>query len=266
MRLKASGLSDVGQARSHNEDYFVIDPERSLYLVADGMGGHGHGEVASRLAVFAIRDFLRRAPDVGLPDGTPAQLRPHSHLLRRALRRAHGEVLGAIRRNGDLLGMGTTVVGMLVEQGVAAIAHVGDSRAYRLRQGQLRLLTQDHTWVGEQVAAGVLSESEARQHPLKNVVTRALGGDREVNVDVQEVQVRPGDRYLLCSDGLSTVLDDDEIASCLGRQSSSAEELCRTLVDRAKARGGRDDITVITLLAEAGSHPSDPDASYFESP
>ena len=151
------------------------------------MGGHSHGEVASRMAVESIRRFVAEAErerDATWPFPYDPDLQRHSNVLKAAVRLAHDQVLSAIRRDGNLFGMGTTVVGCLVRGSTAAVAHVGDSRAYRLHDGKLDRLTQDHTWVNEQVVAGFLSEEQARDHPLKNVVTRALGGDSEVRVDV----------------------------------------------------------------------------------
>ena len=178
-RPRASGLSDVGVIRSHNEDCFDIDPDLQMFVVADGMGGHSHGEIASRIAVDAIREFVAKTSDddATLPFDVDPRLSRNSNRLRAAIRVAHDKVLKAIRNDASLHGMGTTVVGLLVDGESASIAHVGDSRCYRLRDGKLELLTQDHTWVNEQVVAGFLSEEQARVHPLKNVVTRALGGD-----------------------------------------------------------------------------------------
>ena len=194
MRVKACGLSDVGLTRAHNEDYFEIDPQHRLYVVADGMGGHSHGEVASQLAVNSIREFIAKSADHDntWPFGMEADLARHSNLLKMAVRIAHDQVLKAITKDGSLYGMGTTVVGMLMSGTTAAVAHVGDSRAYRLRDGRLEQLTQDHTWVNEQVVAGFLSREQARSHPLKNVVTRALGGESDVLVDVRELEARAG--------------------------------------------------------------------------
>ncbi len=158
-------------------------------------------------------------------------------------------MLKAIRQDSALHGMGTTVVGLLLDGDVAAVAHVGDSRAYRLRGGKLELLTQDHTWVNEQVVAGFLSEEQARVHPLKNVVTRALGGDAEVDVDVREWQVAPGDLFLLCSDGLTTMLNDHEILDRL-RTPGRLEEVCGRLVRDANSRGGFDNVSVVLLRLE----------------
>jgi serine/threonine protein phosphatase PrpC len=284
LRVKACGLSDVGLTRVHNEDYFQIDARHRLYVVADGMGGHSFGEVAAQIAVKAIHDFVERAVDhdatwssrqsqlatatapvparstgataiLPLPaSGALAaqgddRLARHSRLLKMAVRKAHDNVLTAISKDGSLQGMGTTVVSLLLAGPTAAVAHVGDSRAYRLRNGRLDQLTQDHTWVHEQVVAGLLSQEQARSHPLKNVVTRALGGESEVLVDVREVQVLPGDLYLLCSDGLTGMLSDGEIRDRLG-SGRSLHEICRSLVNEANARGGLDNVTVVLLSIE----------------
>lgn len=248
LEIRASGLSDVGRARTHNEDYFEIDAESRLYLVADGMGGHKYGEVASRVAVEAIRDFVTatRDSESTWPFVLDTRLQRHSNLLKNAIKVAHDRVLSAIQQDDRLYGMGTTLVGFFLDGDVAAVAHVGDSRAYRLRGGRLELLTQDHTWVNEQVVAGYLSEAQARIHPLKNVVTRALGGEREVLVDVREVRVEPGDLYLLCSDGLTTMLADEEIHDVV-LEDQPVDALCQTLVARANARGGHDNVTVVAL-------------------
>lgn len=254
LRARASGLSDVGVIRSHNEDCFDIDPENQVFVVADGMGGHSHGEIASRLAIDAIRDFVERTADqdATLPFEMDARLSRHGNRIRAAIRVAHERVLKAIRQDASLHGMGTTVVGLLLDNGSAAVAHVGDSRAYRLRDGRLELLTQDHTWVNEQVVAGFLSEEQARSHPLKNVVTRALGGDTEVDIDVREWPVEKGDLFLLCSDGLTTMLTDDEILARL-RAGERLEEISSRLVRDANARGGYDNVSVVLVRIE----PSD---------
>jgi protein phosphatase len=254
-RFKACGLSDVGLARSHNEDCFGIDAENRLAVVADGMGGHSHGEVAARIAVESIRSYVQThasvlAPVTGNGGDEPGEVSDHSRLLATALQQAHHQVLGAIREDGTLYGMGTTVVGFLLQGPVAAVAHVGDSRAYRLRNGRLELLTQDHTWVNEQVVAGFLSAEQARSHPLKNVITRALGGEHEIVVDLREIEVAEGDLYLLCSDGLTSMLTDSEVSAALGRE-DGLEAICRALVEAANARGGLDNITVVLVGVEA---------------
>jgi len=255
VRVVACGRTDAGRVRSHNEDSFEIDEDRELYVVADGMGGHSHGEVASRMAVDTIRRFVAEAErehDATWPFAYDPDLQRHSNVLKAAVQLAHDQVLSAIRRDGNLFGMGTTVVGCLVRGDTAAVAHVGDSRAYRFHDGELRLLTQDHTWVNEQVVAGILSEEQARDHPLKNVVTRALGGDSEVQVDVTEIALDPGDTLLLCSDGLTTMLDDREIEAELQKiADGELNGACEALVKEANSRGGHDNVTVVLLRAEA---------------
>jgi PPM family protein phosphatase len=249
--IKACGLSDVGLTRAHNEDYFEIDPLHKLYVVADGMGGHSHGEVAAQIAVNSIRDFIAKTSDrdTTWPFGMDSRLERHSNLLKMAVRMAHDHVLRAISKDASLYGMGTTVVGLLLSGSVAAVAHVGDSRAYRLRDGRLEQLTQDHTWVNEQVVAGFLSKEQARSHPLKNVVTRALGGESDVLVDVRELDVLPGDLYLLCSDGLTGMLSDTDIRDRLA-SGRTLHEICRTLINDSNARGGIDNVTVVLLAIE----------------
>ncbi|REJ84416.1 MAG: Stp1/IreP family PP2C-type Ser/Thr phosphatase [Acidobacteria bacterium] len=241
MQLRVSGLTDVGLARKHNEDCFEIVSSQQLFVVADGMGGHTAGEVASKIAVKAIRDFI-------VQDGSSEEL-SRAERLREAVKVAHAEVLSAIRADARLQGMGTTVVTLLIEGQKGSVAHVGDSRAYRLRDGRLELLTQDHTWVHEQVQAGYLSHEQAKHHPLKNVVTRALGSEKEVLVDVQDLLLEPGDIVLICSDGLTTMLEDHEIQQVV-EEGGSPEDVCRRLVQEANTRGGLDNVTVILLEAD----------------
>ncbi len=257
-RARASGLSDVGVIRSHNEDCFDLDPENQVFVVADGMGGHSHGEIASRIAVDSIRDFVTRTSDTDatLPFELDPSLGRHGNRIRAAIRVAHDRVLKAIRQDAALHGMGTTVVGVLVEGNSAAVANVGDSRAYRLRDAKLELLTHDHTWVNEQVMAGFLTEEQARSHPLKNVVTRALGGETDVEIDVREWPLQVGDLFLLCSDGLTTMLTDDEIHERV-KAPGRLEELCSRLVRDANARGGYDNVSVVLIRIEDADEPVD---------
>lgn len=251
MRVRAHGLTDTGLLRTHNEDFLEVDDGNRIFLVADGMGGHNHGEVASRIAVESIRTFMTGGDECEstLPIASEGDLHHHSSRLKRSIHIAHNRVLDAIEEDGALLGMGTTVVGAMLRDDIAAIVHVGDSRAYRLRNAHLELLTQDHTWVNEQVVAGYLSEEQAKSHPLKNVVTRALGGDSEVMVDVTETRVKDGDLYLLCSDGLTTMLGDQDIHRILSAE-VPIEDTCRRLVEEANARGGFDNVTVLLIRVE----------------
>ena len=251
LRIRSYGSTDVGLLRTHNEDCFAVSDRDQLYVLADGMGGHNHGEVASRIAVNSIFEFISQNDDNDgtLPLGYDASLHQHSNSLKRSIHAAHDRVLKAIREDGSLLGMGTTVVTALRKGNILSIAHVGDSRGYRLRNGHLELLTQDHTWVNEQVVAGYLSEEQAKSHPLKNVVTRALGGDSDIVVDVLETEASPGDLFLLCSDGLTTMLSDEEIHERLVAE-TSLEEVGRRLIHDANARGGFDNVTVVLLGVE----------------
>jgi len=228
-----------------------IDIAHGLFLIADGMGGHGHGDVASRVAVDAIRDHMdgafRRWDDgEGLDESGERQ---NGVELRYSIHAAHRSVVGAVAENQALAGMGTTVVGLIVGNDAVAVAHVGDSRAYRLRDGELELVTEDHTWVNEQVQAGYLSAEQARSHPLKSVVTRAVGGDHQVEVDLREIPAAEGDVFLLCSDGLTTMLTDEEIHGLLIDE-GSLDDRCQQLVDVANDKGGVDNIT--TILLELG--------------
>ncbi len=252
LTVRACALSDVGRSRRRNEDFFAIDAEKGIYLVADGMGGHGHGEVASRLAVAAIADSLEEAMSRRRwRRGRAARPGVREERLRDAIDVANRKVLKAVERDRSLLGMGTTLVALMLAGERATIAHVGDSRAYRWRENHLKLLTSDHTWVNEQVSAGNISETQARSHPFKSVVTRALGGAREVEVEVREVDVAAGDRYLLCSDGLTGMVPDELIAKHL-RSREALDATCRALVEEANLAGGRDNITALVLAVEEG--------------
>jgi protein phosphatase len=276
--ILACGQTDPGLARLHNEDAFRVDGDNGLYVVADGMGGHSHGEVASKIAVETIAKALRapepirtaplplqgrsahgdhatplpHAGNAAVTQGAPSGLRPHSLRFKDAIRRAHDAMLNAIRDDLSLQGMGTTVAGLLVRDGIAAVAHVGDSRVYRLRGSEMRLLTRDHTWVNEQVMAGFLTEDQARSHPLRNVVTRALGGEAEVAVDISEVELRKGDLYMICSDGLTTMLTDADIKHRLA-SGKPLDEICRSLIADANERGGVDNITVVIARVQDDS-------------
>lgn len=251
MKLKACGLSDVGRSRSHNEDSMKIDVDRGLFLVADGMGGHGHGDVASRVAVEAIVKHMEAAYERwdqgdGLDEEGQRQVGVE---LEYSIHAAHRSVVDAVTEDQTLAGMGTTVVGLAAANGAVVVAHVGDSRAYRLRGESLELMTDDHTWVNEQVKAGYLSPEQARSHPLKSVVTRAVGGDHQVEVDSSEIPTSTGDLFLVCSDGLTTMLSDDEIHDLLTDR-GSLEDHCQRLVGLANDKGGVDNITVILVEIE----------------
>lgn len=247
--------------RRLNEDVVVVDPEAGMYLVADGMGGHAAGEVASRVATDEILRAFKEGPagaDETWPEHWNADLSATANLMVDAIVAGHHRVTMAMSKDADLKGMGTTVVVAvhLPGEGKIVICHVGDSRAYRYRRGGLALLTNDHSWVHEQVEAGFLTEEAARTHPLKNVVTQALGGTSEPKVDVIEVDTDEDDIYLLCSDGLNSMLTDAEIAAVL-ETGGTLEETCQRLISEANERGGNDNISVV-LLRPRSSDPARP--------
>jgi protein phosphatase len=251
MVLEAWGASDVGMKRRLNEDVFLVDEDLGLYLVADGMGGHAAGEVASRLAADEIiRTFSDHSTldNETWPEHWNMARSAAANLLIDAILAGHERVTRAVSRDSNLKGMGTTVVAAVhpPNSRTLIICHVGDSRAYRLRKTEFALLTDDHSWVHEQVAAGFLTEEAARSHPLKNVVTQALGGSAEPRVDLLETELIEGDLYLLCSDGLNSMLTDDEIGDLL-REGGSLEESTNRLIAGANERGGNDNISVVLL-------------------
>ena len=249
--IEAGGATDVGMKRRLNEDVFLIDDALGVYLVADGMGGHAAGEVASRLAAEEIiRTLNGRSPSdhETWPEHWNMARSATANLLVDAVLAGHDRVTRAVSRDMNLKGMGTTVVVAVhpAEADRLVVCHVGDSRAYRYRSGRIELLTDDHSWVHEQVAAGFLTEEAARSHPLKNVVTQALGGSSEPKVDILETEIADGDLYLLCSDGLNSMLTDEEIAELLAR-GGSLDELTRGLIVAANERGGNDNVSVVIL-------------------
>ena len=256
MTLSAFGLTDVGKKRKHNEDAYLLDSERGLFVVADGMGGHAAGEVASRITVESIQEFIsatEEGQDASWPFGFGGRA-AEGNRLTAAVERANEKVMRAVQSRPELKGMGTTVVAALFDNDRATLVHVGDSRAYLFRDGELRRLTDDHSWVQEQVNAGILSEDEAKSHPLKNVVTRALGGSPHVSVDLIEVPVHAGDRFLLCSDGLTGMVGDEEIHERF-RSGEAAPAAVKKLVEMANERGGVDNITAIIVDVTANDAP-----------
>lgn len=251
MRSISTGLTDVGLQREHNEDSFVVFPEYSLYIVADGMGGHRAGDVASRMATEAIADFFRSivGEEATWPFQIDASLSEAENRLLASIRLANRQIFERGARSRDLRGMGTTVVGAVFskENGCMYIGHVGDSRCYRIRDGRLSLLTRDHSLINDYLLAmPELSEAQQAELP-KNVITRALGMQDQVTVDLLADPCQPGDIYLLCSDGLSGMLGDEEILQIVTGCPSDLDKVCRDLVTRANEHGGEDNITVVLV-------------------
>jgi PPM family protein phosphatase len=243
--------TDKGLRRTSNEDSHCERSDIGLFVVADGMGGHVAGEVASREAVDAIQAFINDTASADKNRTWPFPFEPNisfeANRLKSAFRLANRRIAAAIADSSDLRGMATTASALLAGTSSACVAHVGDSRVYRLRNGALHQLTHDHSWVEEQVRAGTMSASAARQHPWRNVVTRALSGGEDPEVDVTEVAPAAGDRYLLCSDGLFSVVSDQQIAAILGAPQLSLQQICAALITAANAGGGPDNITALVL-------------------
>lgn len=245
--MRASARTDVGRLRETNEDCVLLDLELGLFMVADGMGGHNGGEVASRLAVdltfSRLRESLPALGDCPEPTGMAA-------LLSEALTSAGRAIHARAAASPDLGGMGTTAVLAVARGNVLHVAHVGDSRAYLLRAGRLMPLTRDHSLVAEMVEKGEITSKEARTHRLRNILTQTLGGDPEPQVDVVVVPWSREDRLLLCSDGLSSELEDHKIEVILERFGTDLPRASQELIRAAKANGGKDNVSVILASPE----------------
>ena len=251
MEIKAYGLTHVGRQRQHNEDSYLVADEAKLFLVADGMGGHAAGEIASRIAVDSISEFIlhTKEDDGTWPHAYDEHFKRSTNRLMAAVRLANTRVLEAMRKDARLRGMGTTVVACLADGETMSVAHVGDSRAYMIRNNQLQRITNDHSWVFEQVQAGMLTEAEAEKHPLRNVITRALGGALQVTPDASEIEVKEGDLFLLCSDGLTGMVPEEEILKLVTQSNGDLEKACQKLIEEANERGGLDNVTAILVKA-----------------
>jgi protein phosphatase len=242
----SAGLTDVGRKRNHNEDSYLIDEELHLFVVADGMGGHAGGGTASRIAVETIDREIRKARDSERsPFGAQTTLQdsPIPEVLRVAVEKACAAIFGAAQEDPRLAGMGTTTIALLIYDRYAFFAHVGDSRAYLMRGELIQQISEDHSLVNEQIKAGMITPEEAKHSRYKNIITRSVGFEEEVQVDVMGLVAEPGDTFLLCSDGLANMLDDQEMLETV--QKAPIEEAPKKLVAFANERGGDDNITVI---------------------
>lgn len=234
---KFGSRTDVGSVREQNEDSLVVRPP--LFVVADGMGGHAAGEVASEIAVKTIEELAPSFAD--------------AEALGHAVEEANRDIINAALAGEGREGMGTTVTAAVLERNRLVIAQVGDSRAYLLHNGELTQLTRDHSLMANMIEAGQITPEEARYHPSRSVITRALGNDPDTVPDLYEINVEDGDRLLLCSDGLYSMLEDDEIAAVM-RRVSDPQRCASTLVNGAIAAGGHDNVTVIVADAEGLGH------------
>lgn len=248
-KIQAAGLSDRGLKRGHNEDSLSVVSDLGLYIVADGMGGHNAGEVASRQSIESIVEYLRKLRED--PNEHPPvidSLTTEEAVIATAIKTANRDVCNLSLEHQEYSGMGTTMVAMLLspDKSRASVAHVGDSRCYLFRQGKLNQLTLDHSWVSEQLQKNIITEEEAKNHRWKNVITRALGNKLDVDVDVQTQPIQANDVFLLCSDGLSGMVDDELMQNLL-IENPDLEDCIRELIKSANANGGIDNITVVMV-------------------
>jgi len=243
MTAQAAAQTSTGRVRNSNEDAFGYRTDRGVFVVCDGMGGAAGGEVASRIAVETV---LRGMTDSGTGRG---QESPHQ-TLHEAIAEANRAVLERADQDTGLSGMGTTLVVLVLEPGpapgLALIAHAGDSRCYLLRRGRLQRLTRDHSLVDEQIRLGTMTQEEAERSPFRSVITRAIGTQPTVNEEAQEIPMEAGDRFLLCTDGLTREVDEEAIARILGA-GPDLERTAQALVDAANENGGRDNVTAVVV-------------------
>ncbi len=258
-KLNVIGKTDLGLVRPGNEDYIHLDETNMVFAVCDGMGGHQAGEIAAMTAAQALQTTFSAYAKGILDDPSLSLGRtlPYSaDLLIKSIRLANRTVAGEAARNAELSGMGTTVVAVSFEADVMSVAHVGDSRAYRVDEDQLVPLTNDHSWVAEMQRTHHLSEIEASQLIGRNVITRALGVKNVVEVDLRILKVKPGDIFLLCSDGLCGYADDDDIFAVAREARQDINRMANDLIQMANDRGGADNVSVIVIeVLEAAESP-----------
>jgi len=252
MKLTAAGLSDIGLIRGRNEDYFAMDDSNNLYIVADGMGGHLAGEVASKVAVQIIQKNVnhwinKNSPEDGLFDFPDNTLSRRGNYILSSIKLANRVIYEMSREYAEYKGMGTTIVVLKIMPSTVIAANVGDSKIYLIRGNTIEPLSKEHNMVAEQLEMGLISEEEAKISPLRHMLTRNLGSLDTVDVDVFEIEPMNNDRFLLCTDGLTDNVSDDEILRIINN-GDDAEHLCQQLVHEANKRGGNDNITVSLIF------------------
>lgn len=245
--LEIARLTDVGQRRDHNEDAIASDPEIGLVVLADGMGGYKAGEVASEMAILTIIAELKEHM-VNCPPGQndpDTDMQREARLLIDAVAKANESIYHVSQSQPQCAGMGTTLVVGLFTNDRILVGHIGDSRMYRLRAGELQQITEDHSLLQEQIRSGLITPEQARESHNKNLVTRALGVDPQVELELHEYEVLPGDLYLLCSDGLTDLVEDEDIHLTMTALGANLELAAHQLVEMANDNGGKDNISVI---------------------
>ena len=248
LKILSFGLTDVGMRRDHNEDSYLVDDDQQLYVVADGMGGHLGGEMASALAVETIKSSVEtERSDVvnGKPFKGPIEQHPALMMLPKAVKRACAAIFHKAQEVPELQGMGTTVTGVAFVDSFAFFGHVGDSRAYLIRDGRIEQLSEDHSLVNEQLKAGLITPEQARMSRFKHIITRSVGFEEDVAVDTMVVPTQEGDLYVLCSDGLANLVSNQEIRDVL--MNNFLRDAPKAMVSLANERGGDDNITVVVL-------------------
>ena len=258
IELRFGAATDTGRVRARNEDRFVADGDLGFFAVVDGMGGHAGGELASATIAEAVTTSIRETAedsDKTWPTGLDARLSAMANRLQVAIRSANRALATRTHANAALEGSGATLAAALFGNNRFAVSHVGDCRAYLLREGRLSQVTRDHSVVAEQVAQGLIDSQAARTHPLRHVVTRAVSGQAGMVVDTLEIDAKPGDRLILCSDGIHGVLTDHEITALISTDGPGLDEICRIVIDEANARGGPDNATVVVVEAVERAAP-----------
>ncbi|MCB9639763.1 MAG: Stp1/IreP family PP2C-type Ser/Thr phosphatase [Myxococcales bacterium] len=254
MKLDVAGRTDVGRKRGHNEDALFLDHENSLYIVADGMGGHASGEVASGMAVETLSQFFRETQkdnDKTWPYKMDKTLSYDENRLMNGVKLANKQIFRRAQADLRLKGMGTTVVSLFCTERYAYVGHVGDSRVYRVRDRQLKQITEDHSLLNDYMKIKKLTQEEIDNFPHKNVIVRALGMKEIVQVDICREELQGGDIFLLCSDGLSGLVKDEDMLNIVLENESDLEEAAKQLINAANKNGGNDNITVVLARVES---------------
>jgi len=247
MALEAAGMTDVGLVRNHNEDNYFFDTDLGLFIVADGLGGHAAGEIASKIVVDQVAKFIK---DTANSETTTLSASGSNFAslneirLKTAIQMSNKAIAENIMLHPERETMGSTIVACLIEGKRVTMAHVGDSRGYKLSDDSIQQISRDHSWVAEQVANGILTKEEAKRHPFRNIITQALGNNSELNIEVHEFEITNSETILLCSDGLSGMVSDEQMLAIFN-EASSLQSAARNLIAKAIGNGGEDNVTLV---------------------
>ncbi len=248
--IEAFGQTDVGRRRKLNEDNFLVDNESGLYAVCDGMGGHNAGEVASKMAIETLGAFIRKShkeKEITWPYGLDVNLSYDGNRIKTALKLANKKVFKAADNREDYTGMGTTAVAAVISENVMTVGSAGDSRCYVFQGGKLTQITRDDSWVSAAWAEGILTADEIERHPLRNVITKAVGAKEEIEINVVEHKLAAGEVALVCSDGLHSMINDEAILKAVTPFPQSLEEAAGKLIAAANEAGGKDNVSVVLV-------------------